>query len=86
PTHRYDVRQLAAALGVTKRALELRAQRERWPFAEEPVRGGRRRLYPLESLPADVTAAIVLASRKIETPTPAAARAANSSDARIQSA
>lgn len=86
PIHRFDVRQLAAALRVTKRALELRAQRERWPFTEEPVRGGRRRLYSIESLPADVTAAVLLASRKSEEPAPAAFDQFASLDARIQSA
>ena len=46
--------QLAIAIAATKRGVEKRATRENWPYVSEAVRGGQRRLYPLDSLPADV--------------------------------
>jgi hypothetical protein len=52
------IQEIAEAAGITKRGAELRAKREAWPFSEEPVRGGRRRLYPLDALPEDVQSAI----------------------------
>lgn len=59
-----DIRQIADARGVSKRAVELRAKKEDWPYTEEAVLGGRRRLYTLTHLPADVQAAVTLAARK----------------------
>lgn len=59
-----DAGAIASALSITKRAIELRAKKETWPFTEQAVRGGRRRLYVLSSLPADVQAAVHLASQK----------------------
>jgi len=53
-----DVQWIAHALRVTKRAAELRAKRESWTFSEEAVRGGRRRLYAISNLPADVQQAV----------------------------
>lgn len=50
---------IAAALGISKRGAELKAARESWPYQEEAVRGGLRRLYPLASLPAQVRSTIV---------------------------
>lgn len=58
-----DVAAVAAALGITKRSAERRAIHESWPFTEQPVRGGRRRLYALNTLPRDVQAAVFLAHR-----------------------
>lgn len=49
---------IASSLSITERAIRQRAVKENWPYTEEPVRGGRRRLYPLASLPADVQAAV----------------------------
>lgn len=51
---------LAVALGVTKSAVVRRALRERWPYTEQPVRGGRKRFYRLEDLPVEVRAAVIL--------------------------
>lgn len=51
--------EIAAALGVTKVAVSQRAGRESWQYEEEGVRGGRRRLYPLASLPAQVRSTVV---------------------------
>jgi putative transposase len=49
---------IAQALGVTKQAVAQRANREAWPFEEITLRGGKRRLYPLATLPADVSRAV----------------------------
>lgn len=66
---RRDKREIAQALGVSERAAEMRAQREGWAYTEQPVRGGRRRLYALGDLPADVQAALLVRAQ----PAPAAA-------------
>lgn len=58
PVQTYDVQRIAHALRITKRAAELRATREQWPFTEQSVRGGRRRLYALADLPDDVQRAL----------------------------
>ena len=49
---------IAAATGKTRRAVEIRAVTESWPYTEERVRGGRRRLFPVAQLPQDIQAAI----------------------------
>ena len=46
--------EIAAALGVEKRTAERRATKENWPFEEQAGRGGKKRLYTLESLPAAI--------------------------------
>lgn len=46
--------EITALTGRTKRAIELRAVRESWPYEERAARGGRQRLYPLDALPEDV--------------------------------
>lgn len=63
-----DSATLAAALGKTKRAIEIRAKRENWQFDERAVRGGQQRLYAVDALPADVQAAVVLSGRVSITP------------------
>ena len=50
--------QLAGAIGVTPRAVKKRAAAESWTYAEEPGRGGQKRLYPIHSLPLDVQTAL----------------------------
>lgn len=55
-----DAREIAVALGVTKRAVELRAVREGWPYHDVAVRGGKRRLYPVVKLPSRVQAALLM--------------------------
>lgn len=52
------IQEIAGALGVSPSSIKRRAKRESWSFDEEQVRGGRRRLYTLEALPADVQKAI----------------------------
>lgn len=64
-----DKRAIAAALNVSPRAIEMRATRQQWAYAEQKVVGGRRRLYDLHTLPVDVQAAVLLAQRPArETP------------------
>jgi transposase InsO family protein len=53
-----DLTGIASALRVTKRAIELRANREAWPYEAEAVRGGRRKVFVLETLPAEVARAM----------------------------
>jgi transposase InsO family protein len=71
-----DAGAIASALSIAKRSVERRALKESWSFTEQAVRGGRRRLYALNTLPADVQAAVLLASKAtqtaIEKPTKAA--------------
>ena len=52
PNPTWTAREIAAALGVTDRAIQKAASA--WPFTTEAVRGGRRRLYHLADLPGDV--------------------------------
>lgn len=50
--------EIAKSLGLHKTSAVRRAGRESWPFDETATRGGRLRLYPLDTLPADVKAAV----------------------------
>ncbi|MCC7484591.1 MAG: transposase [Burkholderiales bacterium] len=50
--------EIAAALGIIKRNVERRAEKERWAYQEELVRGGRRRRYLVAGLPIDVRDAL----------------------------
>ena len=52
------MREIATVLGITLDGARKRAAREGWPYREQRCRGGRRRLYPVASLPADVRAAL----------------------------
>ncbi|MEL7641026.1 MAG: Mu transposase C-terminal domain-containing protein [Solidesulfovibrio sp.] len=51
---------IATALSVSVQAVLKRSNKESWPFNEEKGRGrgGKRRLYPLSTLPADIRAAL----------------------------
>ncbi|WP_234086790.1 Mu transposase C-terminal domain-containing protein [Azonexus sp. R2A61] len=67
--------EIAAAVGITKRTAERRADKEAWPFEEIAVRGGRRRLYPITGLPKAVAEAVQVAAlhrSMAALPTPAA--------------
>lgn len=83
-----DASAIAAAIHVAKRSVERRALKESWQFTEQAVRGGRRRLYVLNSLPRDVQAAVILAAQPSSaTPAPAgvgAVAVAKPTRARIQ--
>ncbi|WP_075353246.1 Mu transposase C-terminal domain-containing protein [Desulfovibrio sp. DV] len=56
-------KDIARALGISERAVQARAPKESWAFEDHKGRGrgGKRRLYPLASLPADVRQAIASA-------------------------
>lgn len=58
PVTSCDLRQIARALSIHTGTACRRARREAWTYVEQPARGGRKRLYPLASLPADVQAAL----------------------------
>ncbi len=60
-----DLASLAAALGKSKRAVELRANREEWSFESRTVRGGKQRLFAVSSLPVDVQAAVALSTQAV---------------------
>lgn len=57
---RVDASKIAAAIGIHKRNVERRAIAEAWPYTEQTVRGGRRRLYDLAQLPSPIQAALAL--------------------------
>jgi hypothetical protein len=54
----YTIRQIAEALRVGKRAAEMKATRECWPYEEEPHAGRPRRIYAYRALPRPVQQAI----------------------------
>ncbi len=54
-------KEIAQALGISERAAQIRASKESWPFEEVACRGGKRRLYPVRSLPEDVRQAFAAA-------------------------
>lgn len=54
-----DIKVIADALSIGKRGCEIRAARECWPFEEQSVRGGKKRLYSLATLPKAVREAIL---------------------------
>lgn len=66
-----DARQIAVALGVSKRAVMKRAIAQAWAFIEQRVSGGMRRLYALADLPTDVQAALLLKDKAAPAPAPA---------------
>ena len=45
---------IADALGKSKQAVHKQAKQEGWAFAENPVRGGKQRVYAPDSLPQAV--------------------------------
>ncbi|EHJ46361.1 Transposase-like Mu [Solidesulfovibrio carbinoliphilus subsp. oakridgensis] len=56
---KYPAKAIAQALDISERATRMRADRESWPFEEEPCRGGKRRLYQALALPEDVRTALI---------------------------
>jgi len=55
------VKAIATTLRITERAVQVRASKESWPFEEQAGRGGKRRRYPVRSLPEDVRQAFAAA-------------------------
>ncbi|MDP2808675.1 MAG: transposase family protein [Rhodocyclaceae bacterium] len=49
-----DFAEIAVALLVSLQAVRKRAIKESWPYREQPQRGGKKRLFPLASLPPEV--------------------------------
>lgn len=80
----FDIQQIAAALGISKRGAELRANKAGWAFTVATVRGGQRRLFAISTLPRDVQAALLLAKGKDKPESPASAPAP--SDSQISAA
>jgi putative transposase len=53
-----DFAEIAAALGVSKQAVQKRSIKESWPYREQPQRGGKKRLFPFTTLPKAVREAV----------------------------
>lgn len=49
-----NANQLSQYLGITKRSVQRRANREKWPFKEQKGLGGITRMYSFDSLPGTV--------------------------------
>lgn len=56
---RVTIKQIAEALGISKRAATIRANGGEWRYSETKVVGGRQRLYAPADLPTDVRDALV---------------------------
>ncbi len=54
----YGMREMADALQVNKSTVVRRAHKGQWPYQDVPVRGGHKRLFIWDGLPADVRLAI----------------------------
>lgn len=54
-----SIREIAIAMGVTKRWAEMRAAREHWPYCELSGTGGKQRRYSLRDLASDVQEAVL---------------------------
>ena len=55
----FTIRQIAEALNITPQAAKKRSLQNSWSYREEPSLGGKRHLYRLTSLPAEVQAALL---------------------------
>ena len=53
---RYTItaKEIAGLMGVSKTWVFMRANSEKWPFTEVPVRGGQQRLFYVRMLPDDI--------------------------------
>ena len=54
-----DLDEIATSLEITKRTAERQATKGCWPYQEQPVKGGQKRLFPLVTLPAPIKSAII---------------------------
>jgi len=61
---RVEINVIAEAIGIAKRSAERRAVKESWSFEEAPVRGGKKRIYPVSNLPKAVRESILQYSIK----------------------
>lgn len=55
-----SIEDIAKANRITKRGAQYRARTQRWPYGLVSCRGGKRRLYPLSSLPMWTRDAVIL--------------------------
>ncbi|RFF43790.1 DNA-binding protein, partial [Xanthomonas campestris] len=62
PIDMLDLATIAAAMGISKRAIEMRAIKEKWAYQTRASRGGAKRYYAANGLPAEVQAALFLRS------------------------
>jgi transposase InsO family protein len=69
---KFSLAEVADLTGLSRSTLKDRARREAWLYEKTTGRGGTIRLYPLESLPADLQRIIAL--KTMPTPPPARAR------------
>ena len=73
PIEHVTLAELSEALGVGKRSVERLASRGAWVFDEVPGLGGKRRLFPISSLPKDVAnAALIHAMSAVQPEKPVA--------------
>jgi putative transposase len=69
--NRATIKEIAEALSISKSQAERKASGGNWPYDEEAIRGGRRRLYPLATLPGDIYAALVVHRSGVRLPSAA---------------
>ena len=73
----FTAREIAEALGTSRRRIRNRAAGESWPYTEKPGRGGPCRHYRLGDLPAEVGATVARAEAAKAAPDPEQARGAS---------
>lgn len=64
-THLFSNKEISGILGITERAVQVRAKNENWKTALGRVRGGRRHLYPLAMLPDEIRSMVIAAKSGI---------------------
>jgi putative transposase len=64
---RVDINSIAIALGISRQASDKRAAKEAWTFEEIPFRGGKKRFYPLSTLPKNLREAFLIHTAKSTT-------------------
>lgn len=67
PSLKFTLAHIAVACGLSKPAVFKRSVRETWAFDEQPVRGGRQRMYAFGNLPADLQASLAIAGLVLPT-------------------
>ena len=58
--------EIAHALGMSRRGVQRRAEREQWPFQVRPALGGQTRFYAFATLPRGVQKALLRADGSAE--------------------
>lgn len=79
---RYTLPEIAEAIGVHRTSIARRSDKEAWSFEEAAVRGGKKRFYPVASLPKDIREA--LARKALKLPAHAAASHENTLPAPVK--